>query len=354
MSSFFSLKVIELVQETKDCVSVSFEIPSSLKDRFLFLAGQYLTLKLSIDGEEVRRSYSICSSPEDNTKITVAVKRVKGGKASNFINEKIKIGDVLEVMSPMGNFHSAMHASNRKKYYLFAGGSGITPMMSIIKSVLHFEKDSSLVLFYGNENEEAIIFNDQLNEIEKSADGRLKVFNILNHPQNEIKSEMVGIMDVMKNKELIASYVDLKSDNEYFICGPVGMMDIVVSALKDASATQSRVHVEYFTAPVSEDKSDSGEGVNARLTIICDGDKRVIDLKSAETVLDAALAAGIDAPYACQGGSCCTCRAKLLSGKVHMKVNYALLDSEVKEGFILTCQAVALSNELVVDYDKGR
>ncbi len=355
MSGFYSLKVGEVAQQTKDCVSISFVVPELLKDKFNYLPGQYLTLKLQLNGEEIRRSYSVCSSPLMNEKITVAIKKVKTGKGSTYLNEQIKVGDTLEVMTPMGNFHTPMLASNTKTYVLFAGGSGITPMMSIIKSVLKAEPLSTVILFYGNEDEAATIFKNQLDELALQWPAQLKVFHILNKPSQPLDPQFIGIMNVDKNKSLLASFVNPKSDNEYFICGPAGMMDSVVTALGELQVDKAKVHVEYFTAPASTENTEaSGAFVSSDVTVICDGDEVLIQLKPEQTVLEGALAAGIDAPYACQGGSCCTCRAKLIEGKVQMKVNYALLESEVKEGFILTCQAQALTPTLIVDYDRGR
>lgn len=355
MSGFYSLPVSEITHETKDCVSISFEVPETLKEQFRYLPGQYLTLKLVIAGEEIRRSYSICSSSENNEKLTVAIKKVFHGKASTYLNEQVKVGDHLEVMEPMGNFHTPLSESNQKTYVLFAGGSGITPMMSILKSVLIKEPKSNLILFYGNENETSIIFKKQLETIASQAEERLKVLHVLNHPEKEFPAEYTGIMNVEKNHYLLSKHISAHSDVEYFICGPTGMMDSVVQTLKEKKIEASRIHVEYFTAPVSDSPASSQKGyVAANLTVICDGDELQLKLNPEQSILEAALAAGIDAPYACQGGSCCTCRAKLIEGKVHMKVNYALLESEVKEGFILTCQSHALSETLVVDYDRGR
>lgn len=355
MSGFYSLKVSEVTQQTKDCVAISFDVPQLLKDKFIYLPGQYLTLKLHVNGEEIRRSYSVCSSPLMDEKITVAIKKVKEGRGSTYINEKVKAGDVIEVMVPMGNFHTPLLATNKINYVLFAGGSGITPMMSIIKSVLKAEPQSTLTLFYGNEEEAAIIFKSQLDELVDGASNRLSVYHIINKPSITIDATFKGIMNVEKNKMLLSKFIDTKAANEYFICGPTGMMDSVVTALQESNVPKEKIHVEYFTAPVSNEKTDSTLGfVASQVTVICDGDEVVIQLKPEETVLEGALAAGLDAPYACQGGSCCTCRAKLIEGKVHMKVNYALLESEVKEGFILTCQSQALTPTLIVDYDRGR
>ncbi|HRH64082.1 MAG TPA: FAD-binding oxidoreductase [Bacteroidia bacterium] len=355
MSAFYPLTIATINRETKDCVSVEFDVQEAIKEKFKYLPGQYLTLKLPIDGAEIRRSYSICSSDLLNEKLAVAVKKVKLGKGSGYINDTLKVGDRLEVMTPMGNFHSPMTSSNKKTYVLFAGGSGITPMMSILKSVLQIEPESKIILFYGNEDEASIIFKRQLDQIAAKFKERFKVVYILNKTESEQPHENIGIMNLEKNTYLLNKWVDLSGDNEYFICGPTGMMDSAVAALKEKKVDSTRIHVEYFSAPVlEEEKVSELTLVESEATIICDGDEITVKLKAGETILEAALAAGLDAPYACQGGSCCTCRAKLTEGKVHMKVNYALLEKEVEEGFILTCQSQALSSKLVVDYDRGR
>ncbi len=355
MSRFHSLTVKEVTRETADCVSIAFQIPAHLSSEFTYLQGQYITFKLNINGQEIRRSYSVCSSPLTDTDLRVAVKKVKEGKGSIYLNEKIKAGDVLEVMTPMGNFYTAVNAANKKEYILFAGGSGITPMLSIIKSVLKAEPQSNIQLFYGNENEEAIIFSQQLNKLEQEANGKLKVHHILNQSQTAIPEIYKGIMTKEKVAALMNSFVKVNIDTEIFICGPTPMMQNVEQTLQTMNVPKLQVHLEYFSAPV--DTAAISEPIGAKkasLTIILDGDEVVTELLPDESILEAALRINLDAPYACQGGSCCTCRALLVEGKVEMKVNYALLDAEVKQGFILTCQSHALTDTIVVDYDKGK
>ena len=356
MSRFHLLKIIDVTRETADAVSVAFEVPENLKNDYKYIQGQYLTLKLNVNGEDIRRSYSICSAyPEKE--LRVAIKKVKGGKGSNFVSEKIKVGDSIEVMTPMGNFHTPLNSSNKKTYVLFAGGSGITPMMSIIKTVLQSEPNGKLILFYGNQDEASIIFKKQLDDLAAKNSNRLKIYHILDQENGTTDVLFKGIMNVDKNKLLVEKFVDLKSDNEFFICGPGGMMDSVKKALDDLKVDKNRIHIEYFTVPVDQPvKADVNKTgyVNCTATIILDGDERVIEIPAGENVLQAAIDASMDAPYACRGGSCCTCRAKLIEGKVVMDVNYALLDSEVEEGYILTCQSHPLTSTIVVDYDKGR
>lgn len=355
MSKFHSLKVTDVVRETADAVSVAFEVPASLKQEFIYKQGQYLTLKLVINGEEVRRSYSICSSPLDAGELRVAIKKVQNGKVSTYINEKTQAGDLIEVMTPMGNFYSEMNAANKKNYVLFGGGSGITPMLSILKTVLRAEPQSRVTLFYGNNDEASVIFRKQIEVLALENADRLNVIHVLNAAPAGHPELLQGMMTKEKNLALIKNYVQQGADNEYFICGPAPMMENVMAALKELSIPEAQIHIEYFTAPVNaEDTKPAVESAaGAKATIILDGDERDVILEENETILEAAIRIGLDAPYACQGGSCCTCRALLQEGAVDMAVNYALSASEVKQGYILTCQSRPTTPAVVVNYDKG-
>ena len=355
MSKFHSLKVVDVVRETADAVSVAFEVPANLKQEYKYKQGQYLTLKFNIKGEELRRSYSICSSPVDENELRVAIKKVKEGKVSTYINDILKAGDVIEVMVPMGNFFTELNASNKKTYVLFGGGSGITPMLSILKTVLRMEPESRITLFYGNNDESSIIFKKQIEQLAVVNSDRLNVIHVLNSAPEGHPEKLKGMMTKEKNIELVKDYVDASADNEYFICGPGPMMENVVNALKDLKIPEPKVHIEYFTSPVNADdiKPSGNAASGASATIIIDGDEHSVVLEENETILEAAIRIGLDAPYACQGGSCCTCRALLQDGKVEMAVNYALSASEVKQGFILTCQSRPTTDSVVVNYDKG-
>ncbi|HEY0030100.1 MAG TPA: FAD-binding oxidoreductase [Bacteroidia bacterium] len=355
MSKFHSLKVVDIVKETADAVSVAFEVPASLKQDYKYKQGQYLTLKFNIKGEELRRSYSICSSPVDENELRVAIKKVKDGKVSTYINDSVKVGDVIEVMIPMGNFFTEMNEANKKEYILFGGGSGITPMLSILKTVLRAEPNSRVTLFYGNNDESSIIFKKQIEQLAVANSDRLNVVHILNTPPAGHPENLKGLMTKEKNIELVKNYVNATANNEYFICGPGPMMENVVTALKELNIPEAQVHIEYFTAPVNaeEIKPSANTATGASATIVIDGDSHAVTLEDNETILEAAIRIGLDAPYACQGGSCCTCRALLEEGKVEMAVNYALSASEVKQGFILTCQSRPTTDKVVVNYDKG-
>lgn len=353
MAKFHRLKISEITRETADCVSVVFDVPADLKSEFQYIQGQYLTLKIFVKGEELRRSYSVCSSPVADNELRVAIKKVQGGRGSTYINEVAKPGDTMEVMTPMGGFYSPVNASNAKHYVLFAGGSGITPMLSILKTVLASEPNSRITLFYGNRDQSSVIFRKQLDDLVTANSSRLSVHHILE--QGAADEMHSGQLSQDKINAFVKQYVDLKGDNEYFICGPGPMMENAKAVLEQVGAAKDRVHIEYFTAVIEATAPKSGEGdtIVSQVTIIMDGDEKVVELSSdGMPVLDAALAAGLDAPFACKGAVCCTCRAKVMEGKMSMDNNFALTDQEVEEGYVLTCQAHPLTEKVVVDYDQ--
>jgi ring-1,2-phenylacetyl-CoA epoxidase subunit PaaE len=357
MSRFHSLKVKNVTNETVDAVSLAFEVPADLAKDYEYKQGQYLTLKFNINGEELRRSYSICSSPLDGNELRVAVKKVKDGRASTHINNSVKEGDIIEVMIPMGNFYTEMNSGNQKHYVLFAGGSGITPMMSILKSVLKAEPQSSVTLFYANNDEASIIFKKQLDEIAANNSSRIKIYHVLNNAPADYADVLKGIMTKEKCSALVKQYISTATDNEYFICGPGPMMENASMALKEMSINEERVHIEYFSSPATPQPetvvtaTPAKEGISA--TIILDKETHEIVLTNNETILEGALRIGLDPPYACQGGSCCTCRALLEEGEVKMAVNYGLSSSEIKKRYILTCQSRPTTSKVTVNYDKG-
>jgi ring-1,2-phenylacetyl-CoA epoxidase subunit PaaE len=357
LSKFNKLTVSDIKSETADCVSVTFEVPSSLSKEYNYIQGQHLTLKLLVNGKEVRRSYSLCSSPLIKEPLRVAVKRVKGGVGSNFINDNFKIGDSLEIMTPMGNFHTELKSTNRKHYVLFAGGSGITPMMSIIKTTLIAEPQSKLTLFYGNFHEDSTIFKKELDEIVALNPGRLTLHYIFEKPSTpNFPSDLTGMLTKDKVKELISKFLERNPVIEYFICGPGPMMDNVKEVLESNNVNKNFIHIEYFTSVVEEPKKDAADihGSICEVTVIADGKETTFQLATdGDAILDAAIDAGVDAPFSCKGAVCATCRAKLMEGKVEMTMNYALTDDEVAEGYILTCQSHPTTPVVVVDYDRG-
>ncbi len=351
MAKFHTLKISDVRKETDDCVSVAFEVPAALKSEYAFIQGQYLTLKLPVNGEEVRRSYTICSGPMQNEQ-RVAVKRVKGGKGSNYINDNLKPGSEVEVMTPMGSFHSAMSASNKKKYVLFAGGSGITPMLSIIKTVLKAEPGSSLELFYGNLNEESTIFKKQLDALAADNASRFKLHYVFDKPAVALDALYTGMMTKEKVKALCEKH-GLGADNEFFICGPTPMMDNVRETLEEKKIDKHKIHIEYFVAAPSAPSQDAALAkITSQVTVSMYSMETTFSLDSTgKAILDAALDAGVDVPFACKGAVCATCRGRVLEGKVHMDKNFALTEEEVAEGYILTCQSHPITPVVKVDYD---
>ena len=356
MAKFHSLLVKDITQETPDCISISFEIPENLKNDYKYIHGQYLTIKHNIQGEEIRRSYSFCSSPSADKEIRVAIKKVNGGRMSTFLNKELKTGDSLEVMTPMGNFYTELKNENTKQYILFAGGSGITPIFSILKSILNEEPNSKICLFYGNKNKESIIFNNQLKKI--NLEKAVEVVNILE--ENETDQLNSGLITKEKSLQLINKYVDKKIINEYFICGPEPMMKNVTDALDSFQVDSKQIHIEYFTTVLkdiekAEEKAQKNEteNIESNVSVIIDGEETSFILSTdGDTILDAAIDNDADVPYACKGAVCCTCKAKIMEGKVEMDENYALTDDEVEEGYVLTCQAHPLTNKVVLDYDE--
>jgi ring-1,2-phenylacetyl-CoA epoxidase subunit PaaE len=353
MARFHTLKVKDIKRETSEAVSVAFEIPAQQQPEYQFKQGQYITLKLNINGEEIRRSYSICSSPYDK-ELRVAVKEVAGGKASTFINRELKIGANMEVMTPMGSFYSVLSGANKKKYILFAGGSGITPMMSIIKSVLYVEKQSNITLIYANKNELSTIFKNELDALSLS-NPNLKVVYVFDEPQTKISDLQTGIITSDKALSLIETYGGVNAD-EYFICGPGAMMENVKTNLETLKVESGKIHIEYFNAVIDAvnkaENNTIGANVKSNVTVLQYGIETNFELQTGGiSLLDAAIEAGVDAPFSCKGAVCCTCRAKVLEGKVKMDANFALTDAEVEEGFILTCQAHPLTEKVVIDYD---
>jgi len=353
MARFHTLKVKDIKRETADAVSVSFEVPPQQQPEYQFKQGQYITLKLTVNGEEIRRSYSLCSSPYEK-EIRVAIKEVSGGRASTYINRELKVGASMEVMTPMGTFHSVLSGGNKKSYVLFAGGSGITPMMSIIKSVLYVEKQSTITLIYANKNEESTIFKTELDSL-ATTNPNLKVVYIFDQPSGQISDLQKGIITADKAKALIENFGGVNAD-EYFICGPGPMMENVKTTLESLKIAKEKIHIEYFNAVIDavnkEENNTIGANVKSKIKVLQYGIETDFELQTSSiSILDAAIEAGVDAPFSCKGAVCCTCRAKVLEGKVKMDANFALTDAEVEEGFILTCQAHPLTEKVVIDYD---
>ncbi|MCE2772318.1 MAG: FAD-binding oxidoreductase [Bacteroidetes bacterium] len=357
MARFHTLQVKDIQRETADCVSIAMDIPTTLASEFQYKQGQYLTFKVKVNGEELRRSYSLCSSPLTDNELRVAVKKVAGGRVSTWMNDVLKEGDALEVMMPMGNFYSDMNAANAKHYQLFAGGSGITPMFSIIKTVLKSEPNSRITLYYANRDEASTIFKSQLDALQSSNSNRLSIHYIYDNAPTGHAALYCGMMDVSKVTALIENHGDLTGNCEYFICGPGPMMENVKNVLSQLKIDSKKVHIEYFTAveeAVKKAEAASSDGkVISKVTIIMDGQELNIDLSSdGPTILDVAIENDLDAPFACKGAVCCTCRAKVLEGQMSMDANYALSEEEIEQGYVLTCQAHPATERVVVSYDE--
>ncbi|MEO6135326.1 MAG: 1,2-phenylacetyl-CoA epoxidase subunit PaaE [Ginsengibacter sp.] len=351
---FHKLTVADIKQETSECVSIAFDIPESLKKEFKFIQGQNITIKSGLD--DIRRTYSICSSPLDQ-QLRVAVKRVVNGVFSTYACENLKKGDVLDVMVPAGSFYTEIKEGNKKEYVFFAAGSGITPTISIIKTILLLEKESNVTLVYGNKNSSSIIFKDEIEAFKDKYLQRFRVYHILSRERTESDFNY-GRIDVSKCNH-VSRLVNMDSVDDFFICGPEEMIFTVKEFLEGWGISKEKVHFELFTTPTRKNtkiyeaaKQTISEG--SEVTIKVDGRsfELLLDYNS-NTILDAGLAEGIDLPFACKGGVCCSCKAKLLEGEVEMEANYGLEDSEVKDGYILTCQSHPRSKKVVVDYDQN-
>lgn len=369
----YSLAVEKIVDETPDAYSVYLKVDDA--DLLKYKAGQYITLKLNIKGEELRRAYSLSSSPVVDNNLVVTIKRVADGKASNYIRDNVKAGMSLNILPPMGKFAVSLNPANAKHYVLIGAGSGITPLMSMIKSILKAEPNSTITLWYGNRTEKSIIFKDELDKLQKKSGKRLNIIYLLTQSGWFWRGEK-GRLDKKKVTDLLAKLF-MKGDSLqkiYYICGPNEMMQDAQKALEEQGVNMKDVFREYYSAPAPSDaeaekalleaaaeaekeaaiimevaSAPAGNGTPAK--IILDGQSYDITVKTGQYILDAAVAAGIDPPYACQAGICTTCRAKLKKGKVHMDEKEGLSDQEIEQGFVLTCQSKCISEEPIeVEY----
>jgi ring-1,2-phenylacetyl-CoA epoxidase subunit PaaE len=348
---FHTLTVKKIIKETPESVSIAFEIPDNLTKDFQFKPGQYVTFKKTINGEEVRRSYSICSIPSENN-LKVAVKKIENGLFSTYANVELQEGESLEVMTPTGNFVFPENSSS-KNLVFFAVGSGITPIISLIKQRLVEDGFSNITLFYGNKGFHSIIFREEIEALKNKYMNRFRVIHVLSQESlgNPIQK---GRIDENKIPKLIGSFLDIHKVDEVFVCGPEEMVISIKDTFIKLGLASSKVNFELFgTKNVKSDKVDDNSSISSLVTIILDGDVLDIPLKSnEENILDAALKASADLPFACKGGVCCTCKAKILEGTASMDVNYALEPDEVDSGYILTCQAHPTSEKLIVSFDE--
>lgn len=353
---FHPVRIREVRRETASCVSLLLEIPSDLKELFRYQQGQSLTVRAQIDGEEVRRTYSLCSSPLDN-EWRIAVKKVEAGLFSNLANQRLKAGDTIEVMEPVGRFYTELKPDQSKRYLAVAAGSGITPVLSIIKTTLATESKSHFTLIYGNRSRQDIIFLEELEALKNLYMNRFQLLHILSREM--VDSEILqGRIDRPKLEEL-ARFIPFQEMDEVFVCGPESMIFSAKAFFEQCGLNSKQIHFELFTTPGqiqkqnSSNKAETSTGAASKIRIRLDG--RSIDLEipkgSDQTVLDAALSAGADLPYACKGGVCCTCKAKLVEGEVSMDVHWGLDEEEIKKGYILTCQSHPKSDRVLVDFD---
>jgi ring-1,2-phenylacetyl-CoA epoxidase subunit PaaE len=353
---FHKLAIKEIKKETSDCVSVLFDVPGDLQSRFQFKQGQSLTMRTFINKEEVRRTYSICATPFEN-KWRVAIKKAEGGLFSSYANEQLKEGDILEVMPPVGKFYVELNPQNKKKYLAIAAGSGITPVISIIKTTLQTEPQSHFTLVYGNRNRSSIIFFEELQALKNKYLQRLNFINILSRERTDAPINF-GRINQEKLIEL-SKLIEYTTIDETFICGPEEMIFSVKAFLEQKGIDNKKIHFELFTVPgekkaeVRRQKSEVNTGPKSKITVKLDGRSFDFELSfnNNTPILDAALQQGADLPFACKGGVCCTCKARLLEGEVMMDVHWGLEEEEIDQGYILTCQSHPKTEKVVVDFD---
>lgn len=356
MTEFHKLKIADIYKETEDTSVITFNVPLELQDVFRFRQGQHLTLKANINGEDIRRSYSLCSGPSEN-QWKVAVKLIPGGKFSSYVNNELKANDDIEVMSPSGTFGVEVNAQKAKNYLFFAAGSGITPVLSMIKAHLKSEPHSTCKLFYVNKTAKSIIFKEELEQLRNTYFGRLEIYYFLTKERRDIEL-FNGRFDDDKMKVLTKTFIDIPDTSEVFLCGPEKMVHFVSDYLIKAGLPKELVHYELFVTGLSDEDIKRAERLakqnveGVEITIVDGGKEFAFTMtKEYDNILDAALGAGADLPFACKGGVCSTCKCEVKEGSVEMKINYALDDKEVSQNLVLSCQAVPTSDKVVVDFD---
>jgi ring-1,2-phenylacetyl-CoA epoxidase subunit PaaE len=354
---FHTLTVREVRRETPEAVSIAFDVPPALRDEYRFAPGQHVTLRARIGGEECRRSYSICSGLDDG-ELRVAVKTVAGGRFSTFANRELRPGDPLDVMTPTGRFTVPLDPAAARTYLAVAAGSGITPILSITRSVLAREPGSRVVLLYGNRTTGSILFKGELEDLKDRHLDRLTVLHVLSRETQDVPL-LSGRIDAGKLDTVLERVLPAASIDHAFLCGPYGLIEAAGTALEAHGLPPERVHVELFT-PADDARRPAGALAGTRPTgtdptaeaeLVLGGRRHLLGLLPGETIVEAAHRAGIEAPYSCKGGMCCTCRARLVEGEVRMATNYSLEPWELAAGFVLTCQSRAVSGRVVVDYD---
>jgi len=352
------LTVKEIRNETDDCVSVSFSVPEDIQERFHYKAGQYLTLSTLINGEEVRRSYSLCSAPHEQ-EWRVAIKKVPFGKFSTYANEELRPGDPIQSFPPDGHFTIPTHPEHQKHYLAFAAGSGITPMMSLLKTIMLEEPQSTFSLFYGNRNAGSIIFKEELEDLKNTYLTRFKLYHVLSRQPSE-SPLFDGRIDGDKCKLFYQLLLSQNPPDEAFLCGPAEMIFELKDTLVELGMNKKQVHFELFSSPddhkkkkdrPEDDSLDTGKLSTIEMKL--DGKIHQFELgHKGVNILDAGIENGADLPYSCKGGVCSTCKAKVTEGEVYMDVNYALEDDELEQGYVLACQAHPRSDKVMIDFDQ--
>ena len=361
-TGFYPLPIAAIYPETDTAVCITFTIPNQLQDIFRFQHGQFLTLRADIDGEDIRRSYSICSAVDEGC-LQVGIKRVRGGKFSNYANDYFQVGDLLDVMPPQGVFTSSVQAARRKSYLCIAAGSGITPVLSIIKTLLHQEPYCRMVLIYGNRRTSSVMFKETLGFIKNRYMNRFSWINVMNQ-EDQGSDVLNGRIDNDKGTALHKNkLINILTTDEVFICGPESMISEVSRGFRSLGFDDSRIHYELFSNSAEDSETllekakerieTYGEKKTSAVTLVADGRSHNFELATVgENILDAGLHHGIELPYACKAGVCSTCKAKLISGQVDMDLHHGLEESEMKAGYVLTCQAHPISDQVVVDFDQ--
>ena len=348
MSTFHSLKIKDIRRETPQAVSIAFEVPDNLREDYNFVAGQYINIKTNFEGQDIRKAYSICSAPNSN-ELRVAIKAVKNGGFSVFANEKLAAGDTMEVGTPEGKFVFEPKADRQRNYAAFSAGSGITPVLSIIQSVLQNEPESTFVLVYGNKTPNDTIFHQFLHDLQQEFVGRFFVHFVYSQAREEdslfgrIEKSTVNFVLKNKHKE--------KEFSKFYLCGPEEMILTVNDVLRENNIPEKNIKFELFSTPIAEKKIEENLDGHTKITVLVDDEEVTFVMSQQMTILDAALKQGIDAPYSCQGGICSSCMARISNGTAEMKKNAILTDGEIAEGLTLTCQAHPTSSEIYIDFD---
>ena len=354
MLKFHHLEVASIKRETAGCVSIQFAIPPAISSEFAFQAGQHVTVRTVLDGEEVRRSYSLCSAPQEG-EFRIAIKEVEGGKFSTYANRVLRPGQTLEVMPPVGTFTLPLNSTQSKNYVAFAAGSGITPVFSIMKSVLATEPGSRFTLFYGNRDSDSIIFKNEISDLKNKYLNRLSVHHILS--QEDPGTDLFhGRIDASKGEVFLKSLAPFQTADEFLICGPQGMTDELRSLLLEKGVPSAHIHSELFGVPTSGPAAKLQKKqtyVSSEITLTIDGNTFSFSpTADSNSILEAAQHAGADVPYACKAGVCCTCKAKLITGEVEFHTNYGLMEDELQQGYVLTCQALPKSAQVILSFDE--